>query len=110
MMSHELRTPLNAIGGYAELIELGVRGPITPEQREDLVRLRRSQQQLLAMINDVLNFAKIDAGRAHIGQLHAVLVDWQIVAGLEFDLQRQRGFHRCARWTASGTRARSRSS
>ena len=62
-MSHELRTPLNAIGGYAELLELGVRGPITPEQREDLARLRRSQQHLLAMINDVLNFAKIDAGQ-----------------------------------------------
>jgi PAS domain S-box-containing protein len=63
LMSHELRTPLNAIGGYAELIELGVRGPVTPEQREDLARLRRSQRQLLAMINDVLNFAKIDAGQ-----------------------------------------------
>jgi PAS domain S-box-containing protein len=61
-MSHELRTPLNAIGGYAELLELGVRGPVTPEQRADLARLRRSQQHLLAMINDVLSFAKIDAG------------------------------------------------
>ncbi|MFN2565960.1 MAG: PAS domain S-box protein [Gemmatimonadaceae bacterium] len=64
-MSHELRTPLNAIGGYAELLELGVRGPITSEQREDLTRLRRSQQHLLAMINDVLNFAKIDAGHVN---------------------------------------------
>jgi PAS domain S-box-containing protein len=64
-MSHELRTPLNAIGGYAELLELGVRGPITSEQREDLTRLRRSQQHLLAMINDVLNFAKIDAGQVN---------------------------------------------
>jgi signal transduction histidine kinase len=64
-MSHELRTPLNAIGGYAELLELGVRGPITAEQREDLGRLRRSQQHLLAMINDVLNFAKIDAGHVN---------------------------------------------
>ena len=62
VISHELRTPLNAIGGYAELLELGVRGPMTPEQRTDLGRLRRSQQHLLAMINDVLNFAKIDAG------------------------------------------------
>ena len=62
-MSHELRTPLNAIGGYAELIDLGVRGPVTPEQHEDLLRIRRSQQHLLGIINDLLNFSRIDAGR-----------------------------------------------
>ena len=62
-MSHELRTPLNAIGGYAELIDLGVRGPVTPEQHEDLSRIRRSQQHLLGIINDLLNFSRIDAGR-----------------------------------------------
>jgi len=62
-MSHELRTPLNAIGGYAELLELGIRGPVNAAQVEDLVRIKRSQQHLLGLINDVLNFAKIDAGR-----------------------------------------------
>ncbi|MDQ6718745.1 MAG: ATP-binding protein [Gemmatimonadota bacterium] len=61
-MSHELRTPLNAIGGYADLLELGLRGPLTPEQTEDIVRIKRSQQHLLRLINDVLNFAKLDAG------------------------------------------------
>ncbi len=63
MMSHELRTPLNAIGGYAQLMEMGLRGPITPEQREDLERIERSQRHLLGLINDVLNFAKLEAGR-----------------------------------------------
>ena len=63
MMSHELRTPLNAIGGYAQLMAMGLRGPITPEQREDLERIERSQRHLLGLINDVLNFAKLEAGR-----------------------------------------------
>jgi len=62
-MSHELRTPLNAIGGYTELLELGLRGPVTPEQREDLRRIQRSQQHLLRIINDLLNFSRIDAGQ-----------------------------------------------
>ncbi|HEX6966633.1 MAG TPA: GAF domain-containing sensor histidine kinase [Gemmatimonadaceae bacterium] len=64
-MSHELRTPLNAIAGYVELLDLGVHGPITPEQREALTRIRRNEQHLLGLINDVLNFAKLEAG--HVG-------------------------------------------
>src|SRR5690606_25288775 len=62
VMSHELRTPLNAIGGYAELMELGIRGPVTEEQRHDLARIQRSQRSLLSLINDVLNFAKLESG------------------------------------------------
>ena len=62
-MSHELRTPLNAIAGYTELLEMGVRGPVTDEQREDLQRIRRSQRHLLALITDILDFSRIDAGR-----------------------------------------------
>ena len=62
VMSHELRTPLNAIAGYAELMEMGVRGPTTPEQLEDLRRIRRSQRHLLGLINDILSFARLDAG------------------------------------------------
>jgi signal transduction histidine kinase len=61
-MSHELRTPLNAIGGYAELMELGIRGPVTPEQRQDLARIRKSEQHLLGLINGVLNYSRIEAG------------------------------------------------
>jgi signal transduction histidine kinase len=62
MMSHELRTPLNAIGGYTELLELGIRGPVTPEQVEDLARIRRSKDHLLSIITDLLSFARADAG------------------------------------------------
>jgi signal transduction histidine kinase/DNA-binding response OmpR family regulator len=61
-MSHELRTPLNAIAGYTELLEMELRGPITGEQRDDLRRIRRSQRHLLALVNDVLNFARLDTG------------------------------------------------
>jgi signal transduction histidine kinase len=65
IMSHELRTPLNAIGGYAELMELGIRGPVTPLQRDDLRRLQASQRHLLGLINEVLNYAKLETGTVH---------------------------------------------
>ena len=62
VMSHELRTPLNAIAGYVELLEMELRGPLTAAQREDLSRIRRNQRHLLGLINDVLNFAKLETG------------------------------------------------
>jgi PAS domain S-box-containing protein len=62
-MSHELRTPLNAIGGYAELLSLGLGGPTTPEQSDYIERIRRSQQHLLRIISDLLNFSRIEAGQ-----------------------------------------------
>jgi signal transduction histidine kinase len=62
-MSHELRTPLNAIGGYADLLAGEVRGPINDVQRGDLDRIKRNQHHLLSLINDILNFAKLEAGR-----------------------------------------------
>lgn len=62
-MSHELRTPLNAIGGYVELLQMGLRGPITAEQNTDLARIQRNQAHLLGLISDILNFAQIGAGR-----------------------------------------------
>jgi len=62
IMSHELRTPLNAIGGYVELLELGIHGPVTDEQRQSLERIQQSQRHLLGLINQVLNYTRIDAG------------------------------------------------
>ena len=62
VMSHELRTPLNAIGGYAELIEMGIHGPVTPEQRTALERIQKSQRALLSLINEVLNYARLETG------------------------------------------------
>jgi signal transduction histidine kinase len=83
-MSHELRTPLNAIGGYADLLAGEVRGPINEVQRADLERIKRNQHHLLSLINDILNFAKLEAGRVQfepmeismnetLGQLEALV-------------------------------------
>jgi PAS domain S-box-containing protein len=62
-MSHELRTPLNAIGGYTDLLSLGLGGPITSQQTDYLERIRRSQQHLLGIISELLNFSRIEAGQ-----------------------------------------------
>jgi signal transduction histidine kinase len=61
-MSHELRTPLNAIGGYTQLLALGIHGPITGEQHHALDRIQKSQRALLAVINEVLNYARVEIG------------------------------------------------
>jgi PAS domain S-box-containing protein len=65
-MSHELRTPLNAIAGYAELMELGVLGPVTEKQLDALGRLQRSRKHLNALVDQVLSFARIEAGRVEL--------------------------------------------
>ncbi|HEV7587545.1 MAG TPA: CHASE3 domain-containing protein [Longimicrobium sp.] len=65
-MSHELRTPLNAIAGYADLMELGVHGALNDAQHAALARIRYNERHLLALINDVLNFAKLGAGRIEL--------------------------------------------
>lgn len=61
-MSHELRTPLNAIGGYAQLMEMGIHGPVSPEQASDLASIQRSQQHLLGLVDSVLHYAQVQAG------------------------------------------------
>jgi signal transduction histidine kinase len=65
-MSHELRTPLNAISGYTDLLLLGVRGPLSAQQEEDLRRIARNQAHLLNIISDILNFARIETGSVEL--------------------------------------------
>ena len=62
-MSHELRTPLNAIGGYAQLLEMELHGPITDAQRDALGRIELAQRYLLRLVNDVLNVERLQRGR-----------------------------------------------
>ena len=63
MMSHELRTPLNAIAGYAELMEMGISGPVSDTQRDQLGRIRRSQRHLLGIIEDLLDLSRLEHGK-----------------------------------------------
>lgn len=68
-VTHELRTPLSAIGGYAELMQMGVRGPVTKEQHQDLQRIRWNQQHLLAIITQILSFVRVDSGRTSFARV-----------------------------------------
>lgn len=74
-MSHDLRTPLNAIGGYAQLIELGVHGDVTDQQRDAAQRIVRAQKHLLTLIDDILQFAQTEAGDIHLERRPLSLVE-----------------------------------
>jgi signal transduction histidine kinase len=62
-MSHELRTPLNAIGGYIDILDMGLRGPVTENQHADFARVKTNQQHLALLITEILNFARVGSGR-----------------------------------------------
>ncbi|MFL5483793.1 MAG: sensor histidine kinase [Gemmatimonadaceae bacterium] len=66
IMSHELRTPLNAVLGYSELLEMGIAGPITDKMRDQIGRIRVSATHLLSLVNDILDLAKVEAGRLQV--------------------------------------------
>ena len=91
-MSHELRTPLNSINGYTEMLLNEVYGPLTDEQRDRLYRVQRNGQSLLALINDVLDLSKIEAGRVELDllpiQLETVI---NVVCSVILPLASERG-------------------
>ena len=72
-MSHELRTPLNSIIGYSEILLDGDDGELTPDADEDVNTIYSSGQHLLAIINDILDLAKIEAGQMNVSRHEVVL-------------------------------------
>ena len=85
VMSHELRTPLNSIGGYVDLLEMELRGPLNDAQKADLDRIKRSQQHLLGIITDILNFTRLEATEVQFDiidvPLRALIADIDAVVG-----------------------------
>lgn len=67
-MSHELRTPLNSIIGFTGIMTQGLAGPLSPEQAKQLGMVQASARHLLALINDVLDISKIEAGELKVGR------------------------------------------
>jgi len=68
MMSHEIRTPINAIIGYADLLDAGIGGNLSADQRGYLERLRASSTHLLGLVNDILDLSKVDAGQMTVSR------------------------------------------
>ena len=62
-MSHELRAPLNAVIGFADILRDGLSGPLSDEQAEFIGHIRSSGRHLLALINDILDLSKVEAGQ-----------------------------------------------
>jgi signal transduction histidine kinase len=102
VMSHELRTPLNSIGGYVDLLEMELRGPLTDSQKSDLQRIKRSQQHLLGIITDILNFTRLEATevqydmigvplRALLGDLDAVVTSLARAKSIDYDCESPAG-------------------
>jgi PAS domain S-box-containing protein len=98
-MSHDLRAPLNAVAGYAQLTLDGIYGPTTEKMREGMQRILRAEQHLLAIIRDILDFARIEAGHIRLDMSDVavnevlagvgVMIEPQMTAkGLEYECRK----------------------
>jgi signal transduction histidine kinase len=84
-MSHELRTPINALIGYAALMLDRLYGELTPKQEQGLTRIQASAQHLLELINDILDLAKIEAGKmpVNVGEVRLAELASEIAEQVE---------------------------
>jgi signal transduction histidine kinase len=91
VMSHELRTPLNAISGYVELLTMEIAGPVSDKQRHYLTRIQSNQTHLLSLIEDVLSFTRLEAGRVELVSQVVAVRDAvaALEATVEIDLRRK---------------------
>jgi signal transduction histidine kinase len=107
-MSHELRTPLNAVIGFSEMLACGAAGPLDERQREYLDYIRRSGAHLLDTIDEILDLAKIDAGKLELDVEEgldaralaeccvALVGDRAAAGGLALDVESETGLPRLA--------------
>jgi signal transduction histidine kinase len=72
-MSHEIRTPINAILGYSQILDMGIAGAISPDQRLQIDRMRRSASHLLTLVNELLDLAKVESGEMRVDARQAVV-------------------------------------
>jgi signal transduction histidine kinase len=91
-MSHEFRTPLNAILGYTSILLKGISGELAPQQRENLSRVDSNARHLLAIINDILDISRIEAGRMplHVSEFHVRDLVAEVMTELEPIIARSR--------------------
>lgn len=106
-LGRELRMPLTAILGYTELLELGIRGPVSEEQIADMRAIRRNGQQLLSLVSDFLDFARLAAGELEY-EIGDVEVDDALlsVEPVAVPLMRTRGLHYICTRSEPGLTAR----
>lgn len=94
VMSHELRTPLSAIMGYQELLADGITGPINEQQSQQLGRIKASARHLLSLIDEILTFTRIDAGREEVNlELVSLATLLEPAAEIVEPLARARNLH-----------------
>ena len=94
VMSHELRTPLSAIMGYQELLADGITGPVNEQQAQQLGRIKASARHLLSLIDEILTFTRIDAGREEVTLERASLASiLEPAAEIVEPLARAQGLH-----------------
>jgi signal transduction histidine kinase len=84
-MSHELRTPLNAIIGFSDTMMAGMSGPLTEKQQHKLTRINLNSKRLLDLINDLLDLAKIEAGRVEV--LHEPFSPAELAASIQAQVE-----------------------
>ncbi|HEX6964534.1 MAG TPA: ATP-binding protein [Gemmatimonadaceae bacterium] len=90
-MSHELRTPINALIGYTALMLDRIYGELTQKQEDGLTRIQASAQHLLALINDILDLSRIEAGKmpTHLESTSLELIVTEVTAQVELQARRK---------------------